>query len=303
MGHRLGIVEEHERQVGRHDQVEIFGGPAGDPGLVGGPGSVSWRVHADVAALAFGGIGAIITEVLHPSVMAGVEAFSSYRTDPFRRARATYGYVVTTTFGSTTAATGLIERVRRMHGRVEGVRPDGVPYRALDPELIAWVHTAIPWAVMRAYERLNEPLSVEDQNRYLAEQSVVGLMGGADEVPTSVDELNAFVEAMRPRLALTEQTRSFFDFLLGSPFGVRAPRPLAEIGNRYQLEAGLSVMPRWLRHLAGFEHSRLAQRLLYDGPMQSYAARLRHGFGSPPFVTLAQARATAQAASLRAVSA
>ena len=42
-----------------------------------------------------------------------------------------------------------------MHARVNGVRPDGVAYRALDPELIGWVHTCIPWAVMTAYERFN----------------------------------------------------------------------------------------------------------------------------------------------------
>lgn len=291
MGRRPAIVEEHLHQVGKHDQPDIFAGPAGDLGLVGGPDSVSWRIHADVASLALGGIGAIVTEMLHPSVMAGVEEFSSYRTDPFRRARTTYGYVVTTTFGSTASAERLIAQVHRMHARVHGVRPDGVPYRALDPELIAWVHTAIPWAVMLAYERVNQPLSAADKDRYLSEQSVIGLMGGADEVPTTVDGLHAFVEIMRPRLAVTEQTRSFFDFLEGAPFGVRAPGRLAPIANRYQLEAGMSVMPRWIRHLAGFEHSALSQRVLYDGPMRSYAARLRRGFGTPPFVAMAQARA------------
>jgi len=290
MGRRPAIVEEFVCQVGAHDSLDTFAGPAGDLGLVGGPDSVSWRIHADPAALALGGIGAIITEMLHPSVMAGVEQFSSYRTDPFRRARTTYGYVVTTTFGSTTAAEGLIERVRRMHGRVQGRRPDGVEFRALDPELIAWVHTAIPWAVMRAYERVNRPLSAVDKDRYLAEQSVIGLMGGAEQVPTTVAELYAFVDHMRPRLAVTEQTRAFFDFLQGSPFGVRVPGPLGPIANRFQIEAGMSVMPRWLRHLSGFEHSVLAQRLVYDAPIRSYAARLRRGFGTPPYVAMAQRR-------------
>ncbi len=70
-----------------------------------------------------------------------------------------------------------------MHSRVNGVRPDGVAYRALDPELIGWVHTCIPWAVMTAYDRFNRALTDEEKGRYLAEQAVIGRMSGAGEIP------------------------------------------------------------------------------------------------------------------------
>ncbi len=49
-------------------------------------------------------------EILHPSVMAGVQDHSRYREEPERRGRNTFGYVVTTTFGNTKAATRLIKR-------------------------------------------------------------------------------------------------------------------------------------------------------------------------------------------------
>ena len=98
---------------------------------------------------------------------------------------------------------------------MEGTRPDGVPYRALDPELIAWVHTSIPWSIMTAFERTNRPLSIAEKDRYLTEQAVIGRMGGADRVPETVAELDAYVEGMRPRLAVNEQTREFLDFLSG----------------------------------------------------------------------------------------
>ncbi len=101
--------------------------------------------------------------------------------------RNTFGYVVTTTFGNTDAATRLIERVRRMHERVNGTLPDGRPYRAMDPELIGWVHTAIPWSIMLAYDAYRRPLTVDEKNRYLAEQAVIGRMGGAGDIPTTVD--------------------------------------------------------------------------------------------------------------------
>ena len=72
------------------------------------------------------------------------------------------------------AAEKLIAGVKRRHASVVGVRPDGVPYEALDPELIGWVHTCIPWAVMTAFERYNRPLSPAERDSYLREQAVIG---------------------------------------------------------------------------------------------------------------------------------
>ena len=83
------IVREIEAAGGRHDEPEIYDGPPGDPGIGGGPGSISWEINGDLASLVVGGTAAIIMEVLHPSVMAGVFTQSSYRTEPERRARNT----------------------------------------------------------------------------------------------------------------------------------------------------------------------------------------------------------------------
>ena len=287
------IVEDHVRQIGRHDRHEVFGTPPGDPGLIG-PGSMSWELHSDVAAIAIGGVGAIVMEVLHPSVMAGVQDLSSYREDPYRRGRTTYGYVVTTTFGSTKAATRLINAVKRIHGGVNGVRPDGVPYRALDPELIGWVHTCIPWAVMQAYERFNRPLSDHERSRYLSEQAVIGRMGGAGDIPETAAELEEYVEDMRPKLGVTEQTLEFFEFLVTSPFGVRLPGPLGRRGNRFQLEAGMGLMPRWAQELSGFAPSAAAYRTAHEPSLRTFARTLRWAFGTPPFRALADRRVGVQ---------
>ena len=290
------IVDDHVRQIGRHDKPEIFGGPPGDPGLIG-PGSMSWEIHSDVAAIAIGGVGAIVMEILHPSVMAGVQDLSGYREDPFRRGRTTYGYVVATTFGNTRAATRLVAAVKRMHERVNGTRPDGVPYRALDPELIGWVHTCIPWAVMTAYERFNRPLEHHERDRYLAEQAVIGRMGGAGEIPETAADLADYVEEMRPNLVVNEQTREFFEFLLTSPFGVRVPGRLSRPMNRFQIESGMSLMPAWAQRLTGFETSELARRTLHEPSLRTYARTLRWAFGTPPFRALAEERVQAPAPS------
>ncbi len=289
---RRRLRHDFEATVGRHDEEAIYGGPAGDPGLVGGPGSVSWRLHADTAVVALAGPAAILMEVLEPSVMAGVEEHSTYRQQPLRRAKTTFGYVMQTTFGNTEAATAIVERVKRIHGRVEGVRPDGVPYRALDPDLIAWVHTCIPWAIMTAYDRYRRPLDRAEKDRYLREQATIGRMGGAEWVPESVDELEAFVEQMRPRLAMNDQTRSFVDFLTGD-LDPDTSSALELYRHRLDLQLSMSLMPTWARRVSGTWHHRWFQTAVGDPVMHTQAALIRWGIGSPPCVAMARARAEA----------
>jgi uncharacterized protein (DUF2236 family) len=201
---RARIRGQLEAAVGTHDDPAIYAQPAGDPGLCG-PGSMSWELNSHMGAVAAAGAGAILLELLHPAVMAGVHDQSNYQTQTERRMRNTFGYVQVTTFGSTEAATSLIERVRRMHERVNGTMPDGRPYRAMDPELIGWVHNAIPWSIMLAYEHYVRPLSDDEKSRYLSELAVIGRMSGAGaDIPTSAAELDEYLDAMRPKLAFNE---------------------------------------------------------------------------------------------------
>lgn len=287
---RARIVRDVERTTGTHDDPDVYGGPPGDPGLIG-PDSVSWEIHSDPAAVAQAGIPAIVLEILHPSVMAGVSDHSNYRDDPFSRARTTLGYVLTTTFGNTDAARTTIDRVAHIHGFVTGTRPDGVPYRALDPELIAWVHTAIPWMIMRAFEATNRVLSADERDRYLAEQSIIGTLAGAEHVPTGVAELEEFVAQMRPKLAVNAQTREFVDFLLSAPFVPDLPPVLDREMHRFALYAGMSRAPRWAAELIGFDRPSPAVRAMIGPFLQLDARTMRWAFGTPAYARLARQRA------------
>jgi uncharacterized protein (DUF2236 family) len=238
-----------------------------------------------------GGLGAIVMEILHPSVMAGVQDLSSYQEQPERRGRTTFGYVVTTTFGNTKAATRLINTVKRMHSKVEGTRPDGVPYCALDPELIGWVHTCIPWAVMTAYHRYKRPLTDDERDAYLSEQAVIGRMGGAGDIPESYADLRDYVEAMRPKLGVNAQTLEFFEFLMTMPFGADLPGPLKRPLHQFQAEMGMSLMPSWARRMTGFDSPALARRVAHEPTLFAYARAVRWAFGTPRYKQLAVKRA------------
>ena len=84
---------------------------AGDPGLFG-PGSVTWRVNGESVLLAGGG-RALLLQVAHPSVAAGVEQHSSYDTDPWGRLIRTLDVVTKITFGDSEASARAV------------IRPDG----------------------------------------------------------------------------------------------------------------------------------------------------------------------------------
>lgn len=290
-GLQRSIVTTIEQVGGRHDEPEIYSGAPGDPGLAGGPGSMSWEIHGDLASVTVAGMAAIIMEVLEPSVMAGVHA-GSYRAQPERRARNTLGYVLRTTFGTTEAATTVINQVRSVHERVRGTRPDGVPYRALDPELIAWVHTCIPWAIMTAFDRYCRPLDRGEKDQYLAEQSVIGRMGGADEVPETEADLEAFVEQMRPRLAYNEQTMAFVDFLTGDTGDEHAASAAEQLDRRLIVRRSMSLMPRWARRLTGTDHSWATQHLVHDPMLRLQSRLVRWACPEPPCKQLAMRRCT-----------
>jgi uncharacterized protein (DUF2236 family) len=287
---RRSIAAAIEEVGGRHDEPSIYGGEPGDPGLAGGPGAMAGQIHGDLASVVAAGPGAVIMEVLEPSVMAGVDQRSSYRTQPIRRAQNTLGYVLRTTFGSTEAATAVIDRVRGIHGRISGTRPDGVPYRALDPELIAWVHTCIPWAVMTAYERVGRPLTVAEKDRYLAEQAVIGRMGGADRVPETVAELDEYVEHMRPRMAMTETTRGFVDFLLGTAADSPAASTADLVEGWASVHTSMMLMPGWARRLTGTHHSTAVDRLVLEPALRLRARAVRWAYPELPCRRMALAR-------------
>ena len=114
-------------------------GAANDPGLYG-PGSVTWRVHAD-PSMALAGLRALLLQALHPLAMAGVAQHSEFRGDPWGRLFRTAEYVGTTTFGTTVEAQRAVAKVRGIHRQLTATDPaTGQTYRIDRPDLLRWVH-------------------------------------------------------------------------------------------------------------------------------------------------------------------
>ena len=175
----------------------------GDPGLHG-PGSITWRVHADLSMLV-GGIRALLVQALHPLAMTGVARHSNFRKDPLGRLARTGAYVGVTTFGSVPEAEQMVAMVQAVHRVVEGTAADGRHYSASDPATLAWVHNVEIDSFLRAYERYGaEPLHEADADRYVEEQSRVLALFGVED-PRLVPRTRADLE--RWILTHPEQTR------------------------------------------------------------------------------------------------
>lgn len=162
---------------------------AGDPGLFG-PGSMAWRIDGEVLVLA-GGTCALLMQLAHPAVAAGVDQHSDFRADPFARLRRTLTASYAVAFGSAPRAEAAIRRVNAIHAAVRGHIPEsGAAYHATDPALLLWVHATLVDTALRVYGRYVAPLAPEEEQAYHAEARQVAIRMGVPEdgvPPTLVD--------------------------------------------------------------------------------------------------------------------
>jgi hypothetical protein len=114
-------------------------------------GSPITRVHGD-ASMFVGGLRALLLQTLHPVAMRAVSEHSGFRGDMWGRLHRTSTFLAVTTFGVADDAQQAVDAVRRIHERVTGTMPDGTPYAAADPHLLAWVHAAEADSFLRAHQ-------------------------------------------------------------------------------------------------------------------------------------------------------
>jgi uncharacterized protein (DUF2236 family) len=212
------------------------------------PGGVARQVHADLATMLIGGVGALLLQTLHPLAMAGVAEHSSYQEDPLGRLRRTAAFVGTTTFGTVAEAEAAVAQVQRVHKRVKGIAPDGRAYSADDPELVTFIHVAEVSSFLASSRRYGpRPLTPEDCDRYYAEVAPVAMDLGALWVPRSVAEVESYLLRIQPELYMGPQARAARDWLLR---GV-ARRPSERAVYSLVLAAAVGVLPGWARRKLG----------------------------------------------------
>ncbi len=133
-----------------------------------GPSSMMWRINRE-AVLLGAGPAALLLQIAHPLVAAGVAEHSTFEQDPISRLRGTLVTTMDLVFGDGRRAEAAVRRLNSVHA---GVRGEG--YRALDPELLLWVQVTLIRTSVEAYSRWVGPLTNGEREQFWQEARQVG---------------------------------------------------------------------------------------------------------------------------------
>ena len=125
---------------------------------------------------------ALLLQLAHPAVAAGVADHSDFRTDPWRRLAGTLRSYLTIVYGTTAAARAEIRRLNALH---RGITGPG--YSARDPDLSLWVHATLVESTIAVYDAWLEPLPTARRAAYYAETRPIGRAFGVPETSLPAD--------------------------------------------------------------------------------------------------------------------
>jgi len=239
------------------------------------PDSMIWRVHGDVVSMMVGGVSALLLQMLHPAVLAGVWDHSNFRTDMLGRLRRTARFIAATTYGERAEAEAAIARVRAVHSHIGGVLPDGTPYRADDPSLLAWVHVSEAWSFLAAWQHYGDRrLTLAQEDLYYAEFASIGSALGAEALPRNRAGTNQALRNMQPALIADGRTREVARLVLNQ----KPSNPLAIPLQRTIAQAAVDLLPSWARRMHGLHASPVFMRPVVRSGTRQVAKTLRWAF-------------------------
>ena len=207
---------------------------------------------------------AILLQLAHPLVAAGVADHSTFRSGPMaaaRRLRETVEAMLALAFGDEFERGHAIVAIRAIHARVHGRLREttgpwraGTPYSAEDPALLLWVHATLVESVVLAYDTLVSPLSPADRDAYCKEAADVAVSLGAREaeVPHRWEGLEAYLAGMYDsgRIVVGSDARVLADAVLFPPMALLSGP--AAWGNRVLT---LGMLPADVRDQYGYAWS------------------------------------------------
>jgi uncharacterized protein (DUF2236 family) len=226
------------------------------------PESVIRRVGNSPLVPFLGGGPAVLLQVAHPLVAAGVVYHSDYKTDLWQRLLRTLRALYLIVYGSKEEAEAAGESVRAVHAHVRGRTgerlgpfPAGTSYSASDPELMLWVHATLVEASLAAHQRFVGRLTPDEEEAYYAEMSLVARLFGlpSTALPARLADFREYLGAQLTgrEICITAPAREVAAVILDAPL----PAPLRVLVPAHRLAAAALLPPR-LREEYGLHWSR-----------------------------------------------
>jgi uncharacterized protein (DUF2236 family) len=167
------------------------------------PDSRIWKVDREMVLLLAGG-RALLMQLAHPKIAAGVADHSRFQEDPFGRLYRTMSTMWSIVFDKRTEASAALQRVENRHKKVQGSVPPGEPlhsknhYDAFDQDLLFWVHATLIDSAMIAYDRFVRPLPPVEKIGYYDDSKKLAWLFGIEEkiIPPSLTEFDRYMKRM-----------------------------------------------------------------------------------------------------------
>jgi uncharacterized protein (DUF2236 family) len=199
--------------------------------------------------LLVGGQRALVMQLAHPLVAAGVDQHSDFPARALDRLRRTLDLSLDLIYGAPDEARRAGEAIRSVHRRVTGVA-DGTPYSASDPGLLSWVNATLVDTTLLVYERFVRPLDERDRRRYYRETvgSAEAFGIPRDAVPSDLDAFRAYRDGMLAgrELRATEAGRRLVREVLHPPLPLALRLPAAVVRR-----ITVALLPGRIRSLFG----------------------------------------------------
>jgi uncharacterized protein (DUF2236 family) len=207
----------------------VFPEPDEAARLAVGPESITWRRAGDARTM-FGAGAALLLQVAHPTVAAGVREHSNFKEDPWGRLWRTLDYVHMLVYGGPENAVRTGRAMRAMHQRIKGTAPDGRHYHALEPEAYAWVHATLALTIIGSHDQFGRPFSDAQREQFYGEWLGLGRLLGIRErdLPGNWQGFRAYVDDM---CATRLEPSDVVDDVLESLADPKAP-PVRGLGPR-----------------------------------------------------------------------
>ena len=223
-----------------------------------GPDTVTARVVSE-SVLLVGGPRALLMQLAHPAVAAGVAEHSGFEGDPFGRLIRTLDAMTTIAFGTSEERDGTLGRLRRVHGSVRGTLADGEPYEASDPALLFWVHATLVDTVIEVERRYLGGLGGDERAQFYDESRDLARAFEIPEatIPSDLDAFHAYMGEQERTLHVSDAARTVARGIL-HPRVPLVPPPLWEPLRLLTVD----LLPRAFREGYGLSWDGRRKRLL-----------------------------------------
>jgi uncharacterized protein (DUF2236 family) len=222
------------------------------------PDGSTIRTVNDEPAVGFGAGRALLLQLAHPYVAAGVDEHSDFQHQPFKRLQGTLEAVYAMVYGSAELADGVGRRIQWIHGFITSPA-----YRANDPANLLWVHATLVDSALGCYERLVRPLDPDEREGYYQQMTEVAERFGCPrtEQPADFAAFRDYWDEQVHAMRVTDVGRRLAHDVLEPELPLHIDRPLAPLLAAQRL-AAIGTLPAPIREQFGFEWDEHDQRRL-----------------------------------------